>query len=158
MLCLTFLQVTIDNLKSKKTFRNLFSLCGPRPSPQCSVRSNILSQLKAQLRHWKCVFLLQREVCLCPLELQRTFCLPVSRSKRLRVDIICSTYMVQKPHMPEPLTRSYLTLSLLMASGWGHKNQSPSLLLITLPFSFCSLFFYNLGIIWYRSELCMHKK
>ena len=30
-----------------------------------------------------------------------------------------------------------------------------SLLLITLPFSFSSLHFYDLGIIWCRNELCM---
>ena len=50
---------------------------------------------------------------------------------------------------------STISLSLLMASGWGRRNPSSSLLLITLPFSFSSLHFYDLGIIWCRNELCM---
>ena len=53
---------------------------------------------------------------------------------------------------------STISLSLLMASGWGHRNPSSSLLLITLPFSFYSLHFYDLGIIWCRNELCMYNK
>ena len=50
---------------------------------------------------------------------------------------------------------STISLSLLMASGWGCRNPSSSLLLITLPFSFTSLYFSELGIIWCRNELCM---
>ena len=53
---------------------------------------------------------------------------------------------------------STISLSLLMASGWGHKNPSSSLLHITLPFRFSSLYFNDLGIIWCRNELCMYKK
>ena len=53
---------------------------------------------------------------------------------------------------------STISLSLLMASGWGHRNPSSSLLHITLPFRFSSLYFDDLGIIWCRNELCMYKK